>query len=61
MTDSNQPKQPKGDPNKQFDVTISVIHDNRKGVSRPVEKSVRSSFETEEQALEFANKLKEVK
>jgi hypothetical protein len=55
-----QVKQPKGDPDKQYDVMISVIHDNRKGISRPVEKPTRISFATEEEALAFANKLKEL-
>lgn len=60
MGKPQQPKQPKGDPNKQFDVMISVIHDNRQGVSRPVEKPTRLSFATEEEALAHANKLKEI-
>lgn len=52
------PNQPKGDPDKQFDVMISVIHDDRRGVSKPVEKPVRFSFATEQEALSFANLLK---
>ncbi len=51
-------KTPKGDPNKQFDVMISVIHDDRQGTSRPVEKPVRVSFATEEEALAAAAKAK---
>lgn len=60
MPKPKQPKVPKGDPDKQFDVMISVIHDNRQGISRPVEKPVRVSFATEEEALAHAAKLKEV-
>lgn len=47
----------KGDPDKQHDVIVSVIHDNRHGVSRPVMKPQRFSFETEQEALDFAHKL----
>lgn len=58
MGKPQQPKTPKGDPNKQFDVMISVIHDDRQGTSRPVEKPVRVSFATEEEALAAAAKAK---
>lgn len=60
MNKPQQPKQHKGDKEKQYDVTITVIHDNRQGTSRPIEKPVRFSFTTEAEALEFANKLKKV-
>lgn len=58
---NTEPKKPKGDPNKQFDVVISVIHDDRTGKSRAVQKAVRYSFATEEEAVAFANKLTEEK
>lgn len=54
-----QPKTPKGDPNKQFDVMIHVVHDNRAGQCRSIE-TTRLSFATEEEAVAFANKLKGV-
>lgn len=60
MPKPKQPKVPKGDPDKQYDVMISVIHDNRQGISRPVEKPVRVSFATEEEALEAAEIVKKV-
>lgn len=50
-------KTPKGDPTKQYDVTVSVIHDDRQGKSTPVEKPKRYSFATPEEALEFAQKI----
>lgn len=50
-------KQPKGDKEKQFDVSINVIHDNREGVSRPLQKTQRYSFATEQEALDFAAQL----
>lgn len=53
-------KVPKGDPDKQFDVLISVIHDDRKGISKPVVKPVRYSFATEQEALNFAERVKDL-
>lgn len=53
------PKQPKGDPNKQFDVIINVVHDDRHGKCQHIDRE-RYSFATEEEAVAFANKLKEV-
>lgn len=61
MPQKHAPKQPKGDPERQYDVIISVIHDDRKGFAKPVEKPVRFSFATEAEALGFTNKLKETK
>lgn len=52
-----QPKTPKGDPNKQYDVTIAIIHDDRKGKSTPVQKPQRFSFATAEEATQFANQF----
>lgn len=48
---------PKADKTKQFDVTITVVHDNRKGVSKSVQKAQRFSFETEIEAVVFANQF----
>jgi hypothetical protein len=47
----------KGDPNKQYDVSISVIHDDRQGKSAPVRPTVRRSFETQDEAVAFANQF----
>lgn len=60
MGKPQQPKTPKGDPNKQFDVLISVIHDDRQGRSTPVEKPTRVSFATEAEALAAAAKAKSI-
>ena len=54
-------KDRKGDPSKQYDVLIEVIHDNRKGISRAVQRATRYSFVTEEEAVAFAERLKEAK
>jgi hypothetical protein len=51
----------KGDRDKQFDVKLEVFHDNRKGQTRLIEKPLRFSFETEEEAVAFAHKLTEDK
>lgn len=55
-----QEKIRKGDPERQYDVIVSVIHDDRKGFAKPVEKPARYSFATEEEALNMARQLKEI-
>lgn len=61
MAEQQQPKTPKGDPNKQYDVTVAIIHDDRQGKSTPVQKPKRYSFVTSEEAIAFANKFEEEK
>lgn len=52
------PQKPKADPYKQYDVIIQVVHDDRTGNTRTVEKPARYSFETEAEALDLAKQLK---
>lgn len=61
MPVNKSPQKPKADKDKQFDVIIGIIHDNREGLSKAVEKPTRFSFATEQEAVDFANKLKETK
>lgn len=58
MSDKKQhAEKPKADPSKPFDVIVSVINDNRKGIAKPVRKPARYSFATEAEATSFADKI----
>ena len=53
------PTKPKGDKTKQFGVITSIVHDDREGITRVIEKPKRYAFATEDEAVAFAHKFEE--
>ncbi len=47
------------DKSKPYDVIVSLVHDNREGITRAVEKPMRYSYATEAEAQEAFQKANE--